>query len=100
MDLARRRRMDEDTVPFSKSIAGNDLFDRAVEGQDPTLAAVLHETLSLVGSSPEELTPDQLGTVLPEVERRLRLLMQGDQARAVIMRLRRVVLGWEEQPEY
>jgi hypothetical protein len=88
--------MDEDTVPFKKSIAGNDLFDRAVEGEDPTLAAVLAETLTLVGIAPEELTADQLGHVLPEVERRLRLLMQGDQARAVIMRMRRVVLGWEE----
>ena len=87
--------MDEDTVPFKKSIAGNDLFDRAVESEDPTLAAVLAETLSLVGLIPEELTPDQLGSVLPEVERRLRLLMQGDQARAVIGRLRRVTLGWE-----
>jgi hypothetical protein len=96
MDLARRRRMDEDTVPFKKSIAGNDLFDRAVEGEDPTLAAVLAETLALVGTDPEQLNADQLGHVLPEVERRLRLLMQGDQARAVIMRMRRVVLGWEE----
>ena len=88
--------MDEDTVPFKKSIAGNDLFDRAVEGSDPTLATVLAETLAVVGASPEELTPDQLGQVLPEVERRLRLVMHQEQARTVIMRLRRVVLGWEE----
>jgi hypothetical protein len=88
--------MDEDTVPFKKSIAGNDLFDRAVESEDPTVAALLVETLALVGVVPEELTPDQLGSVLPEVERRLRLIMQGDQARSVIGRLRRVCLGWEE----
>ena len=93
---ARPRRMDEETVPFKKSIAGNDLFDRAVESEDPTLAAILVETLALVGLGPEELSPDQLGSVLPEVERRLRLIMQGDQARSVINRLRRVCLGWEE----
>ena len=96
MDLARPRRMDEDTVPFKKSIAGNDLFDRAVESEDPTLAAILVETLALVGVDAETLTPDQLGSVLPEVERRLRLIMQGEQARSVINRLRRVCLGWEE----
>jgi hypothetical protein len=96
MDVARPRRMDEDTVPFKKSIAGNDLFDRAVESEDPTLAAILVETLALVGVDSETLTPDQLGSVLPEVERRLRLIMQGDQARSVINRLRRVCLGWEE----
>jgi hypothetical protein len=60
------------------------------------VATVVAETLSLVGASPEHLSADQLGTVLPEVERRLRLLMQGDQARSVIMRLRRIVLGWED----
>jgi len=96
MDLARPRRLDEDTVPFRKSIAGNDLFDRAVEEQDPTLAAVLAETLALVGADPEQLTLDQLGTVLPEVERRLRLLMHAESARSTIIRLRRIVLGWED----
>jgi hypothetical protein len=96
MDLARRRRMDEDTVPFKKSIAGNDLFDRAVEGEDPTLAAVLSETLTLLGIAPEELTPEQLGNVLPEVERRLRLVVGVEETRSAMAGLRKVLMGWEE----
>jgi hypothetical protein len=95
MDLARRRRMEDDTVPFKKSIAGNDFFDRAVEGEDPTLASILIDTLKLVGATPEHLTPAQLSEVLPEIERRLRMLMDEDRARAVIGRLRRLVLGWD-----
>jgi hypothetical protein len=95
MDAARRRRMDEDTVPFKKSIAGNDLFDRAVEGEDPTLATVLLDTLQLMGTSPEQLTPTQLAEVLPEIERRLRVLMEDDQARDVLARLRQLLFGWE-----
>jgi hypothetical protein len=95
MDAARRRRMDEDTVPFKKSIAGNDLFDRAVEGEDPTLATVLLDTLQLVGVAPEHLTPAQLAEVLPEIERRLRALMEGEPAREVLARLRQLLLGWD-----
>jgi|SRR5579859_4301197 len=95
MDLARRRRLEDDTVPFKKSIAGNDLFDRAVEGEDPTLASVLIDTLQLVGASPEQLTPAQLAELLPEIERRLRLILEHDSARAVLGRLRRLVLGWD-----
>jgi hypothetical protein len=87
--------MDEDTVPFKKSIAGNDFFDRAVEGEDPPLAAILLDTLQLVGATPEHLTPAQLGDVLPEIERRLRLMMDPDRARSLIGRLRRLVLGWD-----
>jgi hypothetical protein len=94
MDSLRRRRKDEQTVPFKKSISGNDLFDRAVEGEDPTLASVLIDTLSLVGAKPESVTPNQLGEVLPEVERRLRLLMEEDHALNVIARLRQLLLGW------
>ena len=95
MDLARRRRMDDDTVPFKKSIAGNDFFDRAVEGEDPTLATVLIDTLQLVGGAPEHLTPAQLSEVLPEIERRLRQIVEEDRARSVLGRLRRLVLGWD-----
>ena len=95
MLMERRRRMDEETVPFKKSIAGNDLFDRAVEGEDPTLATILLDTLHLVGAQPESLTPSQLGEVLPEVERRLRRFLDDDETLALMARLRNLLLAWE-----
>jgi hypothetical protein len=94
MDLARRRRMDEDTVPFKKSIAGNDLFDRAVEDADPALASLLADTLGFFGGSPEELTMEQLAEVLPELERRMRSVLSEEAARHTIRKLQRLVLGW------
>jgi hypothetical protein len=94
MMMQRRRRLDEVTVPFQKSIAGNDLFDHAVEGEDPTLAAILTETLQLAGAAPEHLTPAQLADVLPEIERRLRRHLENDALAAQMGRLRHLLLTW------
>lgn len=87
---------DDATLPFEKAAIGNELYQKAVDGVDRAVETALTETLTLIGSSPEALTPQEMGDILPEVERRLRLLTHEDQARRHIMRLRRIVLGWEE----
>ena len=89
------RRREDDTVPFRKSIVGNDLFDRIVEVADPALAPILIDTLKLVGGSPDDMTHEQLCDVLPEVERRLRVAADPESAQKTLARTRKILLGWE-----
>lgn len=89
------RRRDDETVPFKKSIAGNELFDRVVHDTEPSLAPILIDTLKLVGSAPEEMTHEQLGDLLPEIERRLRLVTDPEVVRNTLARTRKILLGWE-----
>jgi hypothetical protein len=89
------RGREDQTAPFEKSIVGNDLFDRVVEVADPALVPILISTLELVGSSPEQMTHQQLGEVLPEVERRLRLVADPDSAQRTIARAKKILLGWD-----
>ena len=43
-----------------------------------------------------KMTIDDVGLILPEVERRLRLIAPPDEASAAFARLRSFVLNWEE----
>jgi hypothetical protein len=86
------------TAPFVKAIPGNDVFSHAFDavGCDNTLATLLCETLHLIGSSPEEMTIQDLATVLPELERRLHMAVPFEPARRNIARLRALILDWRD----
>ena len=69
---------DRETVPIS-GVNGNALFEKAVAavGLDETAMRWLFvSVLNTIGTTPAHLTPEELGNLLPEVDRRLRKLVQ------------------------
>jgi hypothetical protein len=93
-DLHRRQ-----TLPGTEDVLGNGLFHRAAYaiGMDGAISRqLIVDILSAVGSGAHKLTIHELGAVLPEVDRRLRLLLPPDAANRSIARLRKLVLDWEE----
>jgi hypothetical protein len=57
---------------------------------------MLAEVLATVGSSPASATAQEVGALLPEIERRVHLLVPHEMATPVLARLRRTLLAWEE----
>jgi hypothetical protein len=87
------------TVPLATA-PGNALFEATVKAigvDDPTTRWLLISVLNTIGGKPEELTPDELSNALPEVDRRLRQLMQADQADKAMTRIYHVLMGWAER---
>lgn len=81
------------TVPIG-AIDGNPLFERAVAAvglDDTTTRWLLVSVLNTIGATPARLTPDELGNLLPEIDRRLRKLVPDPQADAVMKRVYRVL---------
>jgi hypothetical protein len=81
------------TVPLD-AVKGNALFEKAVAAialDDATTRWLCVSVLNTIGISPQELTADDLGNLLPEVDRRLRKLVQDPQADAAMKRLYRVL---------
>ena len=86
------------TVRFD-AIQGNALFEKAVRavGADEAGTRWLFvSVLNAIGATPAMLTPDELGTLLPEVERRLRQLLPEPTADPAVQRLRRVLIEHAE----
>jgi hypothetical protein len=86
---------------FAASIGGNLLFERAVAalGFDELLMRrVVADALTRFGSSPFRATPQDLGMLLPEIERRLLLLAPQERAAPGLARLRRILLCWDGLP--
>jgi hypothetical protein len=76
------------------AIKGNALFEKAVVAiglDDTTTRWLCVSVLKTIGARPEHLTPEELGNLLPEVDRRLRKLVQDAQADAAMKRLYRVI---------
>ena len=89
----------KETLAITSYVTGNALFDRAVFaiGLDGALTRqLLSAVIASIGSAPKEVTPDELGAVLPEIESRLRLLVPADQAHKSAARLRDMLLKWVE----
>jgi hypothetical protein len=89
--MARSRQ----TAP-SLVLAGNSLFQLAVAsiGFHEALAArLLADVLATIGSSPGTAAIEELGLLLPEIERRLLLLVPYDLATTSLGRLRRLLLS-------
>jgi hypothetical protein len=96
--MSRSRRDDESTQPFAIGVEGNDLFHRAMFAiglSSTAVSAVLAATLRAIGSSPSTLTIEDLGAMLPEIERRLRLLAPHDEVVKAMKRLQKLVMHWE-----
>jgi hypothetical protein len=92
-----RDREKDRTVPFEQVLKhGNTLFGKAVTALGPVNTLILRDTLKAMGSGPDRVTVDELGMALPEIERRVRMVMPPDPAGEAMARLRHVLLGWEE----
>ncbi len=93
---------DKKTVPLSDFVAGNDLFGRAafaigLDGK--TSRHLLREALAAVGSTPQTVTKQELGWLLPEIESRLHLLVPEDLAADCIARVRTLLLTYDLEPD-
>ena len=77
---------------------GNELYERAVKAMDLNEAVsrtLLHGALLSLGMTNTELTIDELGVLLPQLESRFRKALTPDEASAVTRRLTGLVLSWE-----
>jgi hypothetical protein len=86
------------TVPIDEA-KGNALFEKAVAAiglDDAMMRWLFLSVLNTIGSTPARLTPDELGSLLPEVDRRLRKLVQDAQADHALKRLYRVLFELAE----
>jgi hypothetical protein len=91
--MSKSGRKDMETMSMGTS-RGNPLFESAVAAiglDEGTTRWLLVAVLSTIGVSPEALTPDELGLLLPEMDRRLRLLLKEQQADAAMKRLYNVL---------
>jgi hypothetical protein len=85
------------TVPIG-AVKGNELFDKAVAAiglDDVTTRWLFVSALNTIGASPAKLTPEELGNLLPEIDRRLRKLVPDPQADKALKRLYRVLFDLE-----
>lgn len=96
--MANSRRKDMATVSRSL-VTGNALFEKAVVAiglDDKTTRWLCVSVLSTIGADPGKLTPEELGNLLPEVDRRLRILVKEPQANLAMKRLYRVLFEQAE----
>jgi hypothetical protein len=94
--MPRKKNHEAATIPFQQILrGGNQLFGRAVDALGGANSLILRDTLKAMGSGPEVVTADELGVALPEIERRVRLLLQPQAASDAMARLRHVLLSWE-----
>jgi hypothetical protein len=87
------------TAPIAQFATGNKLFRIAatVLGLDESVGnRMLAEVVAAVGSSPQEVTAQELGVLLPEIERRVHLLVPHEMAARALGRLRQTLLAWDE----
>jgi hypothetical protein len=90
-------RHDDDTKPFSQDMVGNELYHRAMFAiglAGAAVSAALTSTLRAIGSTPATLVIDDLGAMLPEIERRLLLMAPHEDVVKAMVRLRKLVLEW------
>jgi hypothetical protein len=62
---------------------------------DSLMRRLVADALHRVGSSPTRATPQDLGMLMPELERRLLLLAPHERAAPSLARLRRLLLCWD-----
>jgi hypothetical protein len=82
------------TVPICY-VKGNTFFEKAVAaiGLDQAMVRpLLASVLNMIGATPSSLTPEDLGILLPELDRRLRKLVQSTQADVAMKRIFRILV--------
>jgi hypothetical protein len=73
-------------------LTGNPLFDKAVAAIGLDVGKTLMQSVvKTLGVAPAVLTADDLGHLLPEIDRRLRQLVPDEQVDAALKRLYRVL---------
>jgi hypothetical protein len=87
------------TQTMNPHLVGNSLFNRAVFaiGFDGSLTR--NELAALLGAKgilPRDVTVEDLDRLLPEIEKRLRLLVPQAEAEKSLDRLRKMLQSWEE----
>lgn len=86
-------RKDNSTLPIGAT-KGNALFEKAIAAiglDDSATRWLTVSVLNTIGATPVTLTPEELGNLLPEFDRRLRKLLQDPQADKAMRRLYRVL---------
>lgn len=92
--------MPRPTITLAR-VGGNLLFERAILalGFDSTLMSrVLGEVLLRSGTTPMRAGPEDIGFLLPEVERRMLLIAPHERVAPALARLRRLLISWEARP--
>jgi hypothetical protein len=87
------------TAPLAAFSGGNRLFEAAVAASglgEAFARRTLGEAFGNLGSSECQATADELGVLLPEIERRLLLALPPETAAPAVARLRRLLLTWVE----
>ena len=87
------------TRVMEEMVFGNGLFDRAVLALGMSRSAASHlivELLGTVKADPKTMTIAEFTRVLPELGRRLRLLLPDDKAERALEKLRTLVVQWTE----
>ena len=77
------------TIPI-RLAQGNALFEKTIAAlglDEGTMRWMLVSVLNTIGTSPQKLSPDELGTLLPEIDRRLRKLVPDAQADPAMRRV-------------
>jgi hypothetical protein len=90
--------MPRPTLPIQRNFGGNLLFERVVAaiGFDSSLIRqTLRDLLARFGITPMGVEPAEVGMLLPEIERRLLLLVPHEKARPSLARLKRLLLCWD-----
>jgi hypothetical protein len=87
------------TVSTMDKYHGSKVFEQAaftIGLDDFVSRKVVWEAANAALMDSWKLSIDELGVILPEIERRLRLLAPPDEAGTAFARLRSFVLSWEE----
>lgn len=90
--------MPRPTVRIHSSFGGNLLFERTVAAlgfDDSLMRRIVADSLHRVGTSPTRATPQDVGMLMPELERKLALIAGHDRAAPGLARLRRLLLCWD-----
>src|SRR5260370_28639157 len=87
------------TVPIG-AVQGNALFEKVVAAlalDENTTRWLCVSVLNTIGATATKLTPEELGNLLPEFDRRLRKLVPDAQADKAMRRLYRVLFDHAER---
>jgi hypothetical protein len=90
--------MPRPTLPFQSSFGGNLLFERVIAAlgfDDSLMRRVVADSLHRYGATPTRVTPQDMGMLLPDIERKLVLIAGHDRAAPGLARLRRLLLCWD-----
>ena len=79
---------------------GSEVYELAVTTNnvdESVCRSLLHGALLKINMSPDELTVDDLGVLLPQLESHFRAAIAPDKTDAIMSGLRRVVLSWGQE---